>query len=1322
MSETRDPHDDPLRAAQETIDRQQATIRRLLLEKYEPVAIVGIGIRFPGGNDNLDMFGEFLAEGRSGIRPLPEDRFDLATFGRRDAGRPEQEPGRIRAAAGGFLDAIDRFDPQFFNISPKEADYIDPQQRLLMQTAWEALENANIDPTPLRHGNGGVYVGASSIDYALELDALRYEHLDSGLATGITIYPLSGRLSYFLGWRGPSLSVDTACASSLTALHLAVEGLRRGECDIALCGAVNAIHHPRTLVMFSHGNMLAPDGRCKSFDEAADGYARAEGCGVLVLKRLSAARRDGDRVLALVRGTAIGQDGESAGLTVPNGVAQEAVTRAALAAARLTPGDIQYVEAHGTGTPLGDPIEMASIAAVFGAAHSQADPLTVGSLKSNLGHMEPAAGIGGVVKTVLQMRRGRFFPHLYQTPSGRIPWQQYPVRLPSGGEPWPAPVRRAVVNGFGFAGAIGVAVLEAAPPETAAAQPPDAAAQPPVPDSDGHILTLSAKSRPALGRLVDRYRAYLDDHPDAALADVCRTTNLGRAHFTHRIAGLVHDRQELAGLLDREAQRLRGTRQRAASGIRKAAFLFTGSGSQYTGMGRDLYRRYPVFREHVDECDRLFATHLGRSIRDLMFGDAGTDGELDEVRYTQPALFTLEYALAHLWMSWGIRPQALIGHSTGELVAATVAGVFPLADGVRVTAARARLAQERSRPGAMAAVGAPAGAVAPLLAGRPDLAIASMNSPQQCVLSGDPAALAAVGAQLTAQGVKFTPLGVSVAAHSPLMDPVREPLREVLDGVTFGEPRITVVSNVIGTVARPADLGSVEYWLRHLREPVNFEAGMAALAGRGRFAFIEIGPSTALTALATQCVDPVPHRWLTSLHRDDTDARMIRGSLAELYTAGYAVSWADVHAGAPGRMTDLPTYPFARDRYWLPNDARRHNRDGVRSPLLGAPRPARPDGVREFTTRISSRSPDYLGDHTLNGTAFVPAAAYLEAMLAAQDHVYGETRRPVRDIVFHEALFLTDPHEPVDLCTRVRPRPDGTAEVEIASRLGPVERRHVTAVIGAPGERTDALGPAAGALQARSAAAGTPDMVLTAADVYDAYARVGLDYGPGGRWMRTLARYGPDLAVGEVDAAPDGDVDYLPPPVSDSATHALAALVPEGHSYVAVGYRCFRLFRRPTAERLRAVLAVVPGEGDLCTDLLVLDADGPVFELLGMSFAKLAVGADRASGRLPAEDGPAGGPGITGLAQRPRPDRLAALDELIRAKAAGVLHIDDPDAIESGAKFVELGMNSLTAVELKGALEDALRVPLPPAVALTHPSPELLAEYVDRQLAPDQNG
>ncbi|MFE8944851.1 SDR family oxidoreductase [Streptomyces sp. NPDC007856] len=1149
----------------------------------EPVAIVGIGLRFPGGSGSPDEFDAFLNEGRSGIGPIPRDRWDVEAF------TPEgpDDKGKIIASAGGFLDRIDLFDAGFFNISPKEARYMDPQQRLLLETAWQALEHAGIDPAPLRRGNGGVYIGASSIDYALELDSLPYEELDGHLASGITMFPLSGRLSYFLGWRGPSMSVDTACSSSLVALHLAVNALRAGETDIALCGGVNALHHPRIPVMFSNAQMLAPDGRCKTFDESADGYARAEGCGIVVLKRLSDAERDGDRILALVRGTAVGQDGDSAGLTVPNGPAQEKVIRSALAAARLTPGDIQYVEAHGTGTPLGDPIEFGAIGDVFVDSHTKDRPVLVGSVKTNLGHMEPASGIVGVIKTVLQLRARTIYPHLnLETPSGRIPWDLYPLRVPTACEPWDAEVRRAVVNSFGFAGTIGAVVLEQAP----------APAEPAAGEGAAPLFTLSAKNAAALRELAAAYRESADRQPLEAL---CHSANTTRAHHPYRIAAPVADRAALARLLDRAAEQ----EHEGPSGIRKTAFLFTGQGSQYAGMGAALYAACPVFREHVDACDELFAARLGRSVsvRDLLLGTAADPEAIDRTEYTQPALFTLEYALARQWMAWGARPNVLIGHSIGEVVAAAVAGLFDLPDAVRLVAARARLMQAVRTAGGMAAVAAPVEDVEPLLQGHDDLALAGINAPDQTVISGATAALDEVVAALEAKGVRVDRLKVSHAFHSPLMAEVYDDFRAALDGITFREPAISLISNVTGRLARFREIGDPDYWVRHIGEPVRFLDGIRAVAKRGRHAMVEIGPQAALTALARRGVTAEDHLWLASLRRRDTTTATTLTALADYYTAGLTVDWSGYHAGHPvPARVDLPTYAFQRKRYWLPSvTPRRSAANGsARHPLLGIEERFA-SGVREFTAEFTAEELGALADLADGGRTVLPAGAYVDLLFAVQDAVQGHARSAVRDLRLLAPLEL--PAETVTaLTTRWRPRHGGGAEVEVFTIVGGEENLHATAVVAAAPEPLVPVSELA-ELDATLAPAAQH---IDDEDIYTDLASVGRPQGPRMRLLLRAARHGDGLVTGELTGRDATAVEHVPAELLEAAVQALVVLDPEGPVFVPREIAAVRHFRKPRGENLR-VLARVRGEQDRrLADVLLLENGEPVAELLGVRMAR----------------------------------------------------------------------------------------------------------------------
>ncbi|WP_406247374.1 SDR family NAD(P)-dependent oxidoreductase [Streptomyces anulatus] len=1187
------------------------TVESLLREKYEPIAIVGMGLRFPGGSESPDAFDAFLREGRSGIRPLPEDRWDAAAFTPSDP----DEKGKIQTAGGGFLDRIDLFDASFFNISPKEAQYIDPQQRLVLETAWHALENANIDPTPLRRGNGGVYVGASSIDYALEIDALPYEDLDGHLASGITMFPLSGRLSYFLGWRGPSVSVDTACSSSLSALHMAVQGLRGGECDIALCGGVNALHHPRIMVMFSHGQMLAPDGQCKTFDDAADGYVRAEGCGMLVLKRLSDAERDGDQVLALVRGTAIGQDGDSAGLTVPNGPAQELVIRRALEAARLEPRDIQYVEAHGTGTPIGDPIELGAINDVFSRSHTREQPLLVGSAKTNLGHMEPASGVVGVIKTVLQLRSGTVYPHLnLNTPSARIPWDTYPIRVPTERMPWPGETRRAVVNSFGFAGTISAVVLEQAPTRQSSAVPETTGGE-----RAAAVFTVSGKSAASLRDQLERYRSFLANHPDTDVERLCYTTNVGRAHFSHRFSAVVRDLEGLKAVVD---ARLAVDEPLAPATSRRTAFLFSGQGSQRSGMGADLYRRFPVFRACVDECDRILTPHLAVSVRDLLLGTADDAELIHRTEYTQPALFTLEYGLAQLWMSWGVRPTVLIGHSIGEVVAGAVAGLFTLPDALTLVAARARLMQSVRAPGSMAAVYASADEVEPLLAESTDLALAAVNAPGQCVVSGAREPLDKLVRRLRERGLRVEPLSVSHAFHSPLMHEVFDEFRTALDGITFHEPTIAMVSNVTGRPATYREIGTPEYWVAHIGQPVLFMDGVRAIEKRGRHSFVEVGPSATLTALAKQCLTAADHHWVASLHRRDRGEDAALRGLADLYAVGSPVDWRGLHTGRELSRVALPDYAFQRKRYWLPvegADARARgaaNQGPGAHPLLGREvlsDPQRPEATedgRVFTTVLGPGNPAYLADHPgPDGEATVPSAAYVEMLLAAQDAVYGHTRGTVRDVTLHSPLVL--PKDAlVEVRTRLRTMPDGDTAVDVVS--GPTDDEITLATATLTRQSADG-GPASG-LDRLAEDPGEVCEEAGPADIYTDFASVGRAYGDRFRLLTGVTRHRNGVCTAEVTLRQPCLGEQIPVEALECALLAMTALDEDSPAFTPAGFGSVRLFKKPRGRQVRVVVRITArGRTSRTADLLLLEEGLPVIELTGVRLlpAPAETGEDR---------------------------------------------------------------------------------------------------------------
>lgn len=1323
---------------------EQRLLDKLLREKYEPVAIVGMGLRFPGGNESPQAFAEFLRAGQDGTGPIPPDRWDVAGLASTEA----KAPGRIRTEGGGFLDGIDQFDARFFNIAPKEANVVDPQHRLVLECAWRALEHANIDPQSLKDSDAGVYIGISCVDYLLEVESLSYEQLDGHIGTGTSHSSAAGRLSFFLGLRGPCMALDTACSSSLVSLHLAVQGLRRGECSLALAGGVSAVHHPRHHIIFTQANMLAPDGRCKTFDERADGYGRSEGCGVLVLKRLSDALKDGDQVLALVRGSAIAQDGESAGLTVPNGSAQEMVMRRALESAMLRPADIQYVEAHGTGTPLGDPIEIGGIHGVFGASHGPQAPVIVGSVKTNLGHMEAAAGVGGIVKTVLQLQAAEIFPHLhFETPSSRIPWERYAVQVPTQAQPWPGKTRRALVNSFGFSGIIASVLLEQAPASGAipATVPASAPGEP-------QLFTLSAKTRTALLALVRAHRSRIeqsDRQGGPSLAEWCRASRMGRAHLSHRMAGVVRDWPELDALLEDAEATLQDEAEPAPRAPVRVAWLFTGQGSQAVGMGRALYQRFPAFREQVDACDALFQPLLQRSIRALMFGELPGSAELlNQTAFTQPALFTLEYAQARLWASFGIEASVLVGHSIGELVAATVAGVFSLQDAVRVVAERGRLMQSVQAPGGMLAVSAAPQQVSPLMHGMADLAFAAFNAPSQCVVSGGLGSLEQVRAALQAQGVASRMLPVSHAFHSPLMHEVFPAFRQVFEGMALNEPQVTVMSNLTGATATARELRSPDYWVRHIGEPVRFTAGMQGVAARGRHVFIELGPAPVLTALGRQCIPAREHLWLAGPAAGDTHVGKLLEALAELYLSGASIRWAAVDAGQPRPQLQLPLYPFERRRHWLPV-ARRHAASQAAAlaaspaapaghPLLGLPDPGAtgPAGAHHFMQRISARQPAYLADHVVAGQVIFPGAGYVELMLALQDAVFGETRHEVIGLAIHEPLILRD-----DALTRLRttlsPADQGEAgtwQVEITSLAeglaGAVPRRHASARLRlATGEAQTAGETLAAGLQAEAGSAGPARASLEAPGLFEDYRAMGLAYGPSFQHLQRIDQLGERLAAGWLTAAAAGG-ELLPPALLDGAFQSMLGLLDTELTYLPVAFDRLNLAKKPRGPvhcLVRRVQGVPGQDATLRFDLALFESTGEqrlVFSLHGLTLQQATGAARRPLHTLAwrKRSLPAAAARSTaarhGLVIGPAGAALAALREA--SEAPLVLHAAESvdaaaDLLRAQPAITELAWfwQPLPAAGALEALQAETRTHLSALLALAH---RLEREFFDRKL------
>ena len=863
----------------------------------EPVAVVGMACRFPGADDPA-AFWQLLAEGRDTSREAPADRF----------------PGLASRPRGHFLDRVPNgVDDRLFRLSPEEIRSLDPQQRLLLELAWEAFEDAGMPYAAVTGSRTGVFIGIEKADYARAgLYSDDPARITPYTATGLALSAAAGRLSYVFDLHGPSASLDAACASSLVALDQACWSLRRGACDVALVGAVSLMLAAEPFLALARLGALSPDGRCKTFAAAANGYARGEGGGVLVLKPLAVALADGDRIHGLILGSAVRHGGRSNGLTAPNQHSQEAVIRDALASARVAPAEIDYVEAHGTGTPLGDPIEMAALEVVF--APGRRDALTVASVKTNIGHLETAAGMAGVMKVLLSLRHETLPPHLhFSEPNPHVPWSSLPVRVPVTATAWRRDgVHRRVagVSAFGFTGTVAHLVL-AEPPLPAGPEPAG------LPDRTLHVVTVSGRSEAALAANLAALAEAVT--PDTAIGDLAWSANTGRSAFEHRAAAVVADVSDLAAMLrtDRtDGPKLCRGAVRGPDIGERIGFAFTGQGSQYRFMGRALYDTAPVFRAALDRCDALLRDELDLRLLDLLYA-AGSDPEpLDDTANAQPALFALGVALTALWRSCGIVPTLVLGHSVGELVAAHVAGAFSLQDGLRLIAARGRLVREHAAPGGMAVAFAGWERIVPVLREsgidpREDVVPAAFNAPTVTSLAGGHDALSRAVAALAEAGIATRPLPVSHAFHSPLLHPVLPQFRQVAERVRYAVPSVPIVSGVTGGIANPRTIASADYWCRHLLEPVRFADMVGTVGSSGIDSMVELGPAAVLSGLVRQC-GPSDTAWLPSLVGPGQDWPTLFGSLAQLYVRGATIDWRGLDQGRTRRYVDLPFYRFQR--------------------------------------------------------------------------------------------------------------------------------------------------------------------------------------------------------------------------------------------------------------------------------------------------------------------------------------------------------------------------------------------------------------------------
>lgn len=1344
----------------------KSQLRATKVQAAEPIAIIGASCRFPGGANDLDSYWDLLVQGKDAIIEVPADRWAVDEFFDAD----QDAPGKICSKLGGFLNLpVANFDASFFGISPREAESMDPQQRLLLELCWEAIEHANVIPENLFKSNTGVFMGVSSLDNATRIIGEGpLSDIDGYYGTGIALAPVAGRISYLFGFSGPSFVVDTACSSSLLSLHLACESLRRKECDLALGGGVQLLTHPGISVAFTKAHMLSVDGHCKTFDSKANGYVRGEGGGVVLLKRLSDAKKDGDEILSVIRGSAVNQDGASGGLTVPSGPSQEAVIKQALKQGGIDPAHINYIEAHGTGTPLGDPIEMGALTSVFGEFRTKTNPLRVGSVKTNMGHLEASAGIASAIKVMLSLQHKTIAPHLnFSEPNPMIPWSSIPVEIPVKPLEW-SPIdentgRIAGISSFGFSGTnVHMVMSERYEPlfHNIKLNGVNGVAKSNV-NTSGHLLVLSAKTEPSLKLLAQNYATRLREISPDLWPAFAHTSALSRTHFRHRIAIPAASNVDAAAFLEQFAES--GAEPSIAKGsfhdgdVQKTLLLFTGQGSQYNGMGKKLYQSQPLFADVIDRCNAVMQPILGQSLIDILYDE---DSDLNETGNTQPALYALEVAMATYWTHLGGSIHGVLGHSVGEYAAAAIAGIFSIEDGAKLIAHRAQLMQNLPAGGSMIAVLSSQSIIeAKLAEWKPDgISIAAFNGPANVVLSGEKDSIKSIKSNFESANIECRELSVSHAFHSHLMDSILKPFRKIASEIQFSDPSIPILSNLTGK-ENPGEMKSADYWVDHIRKPVQFEVSVLTALQNEYNHFIEVGPKPTLIQLAKSTVAVVnpalantDTAWIPLMRKSTDEYLQVLFALGSHWCMGGSPNWEKISHG----RIKIPAYAFDRKPYWkeVSIDAGGLLKSGpdtsnIEHPLLGRRFQSPLMKERFYETIFSKKNLPFLDDHRVFGELVVAGASHLSMVFGAAKIEFGSFPILLSKVMFPQALVVPS---------------TGERTVQLMLTPDKNEKGYLFRMISFDKSTDEAGVHATGSIIHESNDA--PELMwdeiakrctqkLDPETVYRYQADRNIVVGDSYKWLKSV-QLGKKEAIAELTApfAANGTEFGVHPGFIDSCFGVLVmtAQLKEGETFIPFSMEEIQFLRPISNENLRihAVLRSKSDDGSrIVGDITIETEDGEkVASFVGLegrsakmealiSTANQTTEIKRADLDSTTINSPNSSPIHDKMDQTVKTSEqkspllstlinapLARRDAILTGKLgeilAKALRLRPGQDIDPRERLFDLGVDSLIAVELKNRLQSELGVPISSTLLFDYPTIESLANYILADLLSEQ--